>query len=108
MRRVREGQRKPRLPLNRMNRMGEKTAARLTVRETEVAVWLGRGVEPVEIARRMGISYHTVRTHIVHARERAGARTSAQLAVMVAVQRERDRVRLRSASFGATSAPLVQ
>jgi DNA-binding NarL/FixJ family response regulator len=39
-------------------------ATGLTERESEVLLWLGRGLDPQTIARRLGISVHTCRGHV--------------------------------------------
>lgn len=71
----------------------DRRTARLTRRQTEVAVLLGRGLQLREIGERLGIARNTVCVHLKRALAATGARNSPQLAAMVAVQRERDRDR---------------
>lgn len=56
----------------------------LTQREREVARLLGQGMRPTQIARELHVSHSTVKTHIAHVRDKAGADSTLQLAVMVA------------------------
>jgi DNA-binding CsgD family transcriptional regulator len=51
----------------------------ITKREKEVVEWLIRGLILKEIADKLGISKRTVVAHIINARARIGARTTAQL-----------------------------
>lgn len=56
---------------------------RLTPRERRVLSLVARGLSSTQIARELGVSVSTVRTHVEHARGRLGATTRAQ-AVLVA------------------------
>lgn len=69
---------------------GSVTAIKLTVRQTQVAILIGRGYSYAQIARELGLAVNTVRHHLVQARAAAGVRTSAQLAVMVALLRGKE------------------
>jgi DNA-binding CsgD family transcriptional regulator len=60
-------------------------AARLTPREREVLALVAEGLTTAEIARLLGLSFPTVRTHVEHAREKLGAKTRSE-AVSVATQ----------------------
>jgi DNA-binding CsgD family transcriptional regulator len=54
----------------------------LTEREARVVEELARGRRPKQIALDWGVSLATVRTHIRHAKRKAGARTLPELAAM--------------------------
>ncbi len=58
----------------------------LTPRERQVLELLAAGLETHQIARRLGISSHTLRTHIAKAMDKLGARTRPQ-AVAEALRR---------------------
>lgn len=58
---------------------------KLSPRETEIAALLSRGKSQKEIAHILGISYHTVRTHVKNARRRTESDTSIQLAIKYVV-----------------------
>ena len=64
-------------------------AAKLTVVETQIAILVGRGHTAKEVGDTLGLKEQSVRDRLRRARGNAGARTSAQLAVMVALARER-------------------
>lgn len=64
--------------------MARRSAVTLTPRELEVANDLARGFTPKEIAGRHDISIWTVRQHIERARVKLGARTTAELAGLLA------------------------
>ncbi|MBB2936488.1 DNA-binding NarL/FixJ family response regulator [Amycolatopsis bartoniae] len=53
----------------------------LTEREREVVGWVATGRSNAEIARRLGVSSETVRTHVSRAKLKLGARDRAQLVV---------------------------
>jgi DNA-binding CsgD family transcriptional regulator len=53
--------------------------ARLTKREREIVVLLGRGLRDKAIASQLGLSVHTVRNHIANARRCVGAANRAHL-----------------------------
>jgi DNA-binding CsgD family transcriptional regulator len=57
-------------------------SARLTAAERRVVEGLASGSAPKELAHRWGVSLATVRTHIMHAKRKTGARTLSQLAAM--------------------------
>lgn len=50
----------------------------LTAREREVLALVAQGLTNARIARRLGLSAATVRTHLEHIRTKLGARTRAQ------------------------------
>lgn len=54
--------------------------ARLSQRQREIVVRLAAGETQKSIARRLGISYSTVRNHLRQARERTDCQTSLELA----------------------------
>ena len=56
----------------------------LSPAELRVVEGLAGGNAPKEIAHRLGVSLPTVRTHIKHAKRKAGARTLRELAAMAA------------------------
>ena len=49
----------------------------LTARERDVVVLLAKGCSYAEIARRLGISLHTVTTHIKNCYRKLGVRSAA-------------------------------
>ncbi|UWZ84664.1 helix-turn-helix domain-containing protein [Occallatibacter riparius] len=63
----------------------------LTPRQAEIVVLLCRGFEYKEIAAELGISHQVVRNYMANAVRRSGARTATQLAVWVALARERNK-----------------
>ncbi|MFI6483632.1 response regulator [Nonomuraea sp. NPDC050663] len=64
---------------------GRGVAARLSEREREVLVAIGRGLSNVEIARALALSPSTVKNHITSVFAKVGARDRAQ-AVIVAYE----------------------
>ena len=52
-------------------------AAMLTARERDVLLLLAHGCTYGEIAERLGISAHTVDTHVKHCYRKLGARSAA-------------------------------
>lgn len=50
----------------------------LTPREREVLALVARGLTSHRIAKRLGVSLATVRTHVEHARSKLGARSRSQ------------------------------
>jgi DNA-binding CsgD family transcriptional regulator len=52
----------------------------LTIREYEVATWMGRRCKPAEIAQRLGISWGTVMMHQNSIRKTLGGLTNAEIA----------------------------
>lgn len=50
----------------------------LTPRQTECLTWLATGLNPQEIADKIGLSYHTVKMHLDTAKERLKATTRIQ------------------------------
>ena len=59
---------------------------RLSERQLQVASLLALGFTQDEIAGLLGIKPTTVRTHMVHARQKLGVHTTAALAAQVAVR----------------------
>lgn len=53
-------------------------AISLTPRQQECLTWLACGLNPQQIAEKIGISHHTVKMHIDSAKERLGATTRIQ------------------------------
>jgi DNA-binding CsgD family transcriptional regulator len=75
-------------------RSGEKnrirrTSARLSPREAEIADLAAQGLADKEIARRLGVTFATVRTHLDNAFSKLGVRNRTQL---VSVMRDCDRL----------------
>lgn len=64
---------------------GAQRASVLTKREREVVTLIAMGLETDEIARELGVSPETVRTHVRNALAKLGAHTRAQLVAMVLV-----------------------
>ena len=58
--------------------------AQLTPREREIVSLLMQGRKHGEIARELCIERSTLKTHLRHARDKAGARTTVELAAKVA------------------------
>lgn len=50
----------------------------LTPREVEVLALIADGLTTRRIARRLGVSFATARTHVEHVRDKLGARTRAE------------------------------
>jgi DNA-binding CsgD family transcriptional regulator len=63
----------------------------LTQAEERVANALAAGLTYAEIAERLGLSYHTVHTHIKAIHRKAGVRTNARFLALIAHWKE-DRV----------------
>jgi DNA-binding CsgD family transcriptional regulator len=59
-------------------------SARLTDAERRVVEGLASGSAPKQLAHHWGLSLATVRTHIMHAKRKTGARTLTELAAMAA------------------------
>lgn len=57
---------------------------RLTTTERRVVEGLASGNAPKQLAHQWGVSLATVRTHIMHAKRKTGARTLSELAAMTA------------------------
>ncbi len=55
----------------------------LTRRETEIALWLCRGLAIKEISAELAISIHTVRDHIKAVYDKAGVRSRAELMALL-------------------------
>ncbi|MGH2450730.1 MAG: response regulator transcription factor [Candidatus Limnocylindria bacterium] len=51
----------------------------LTVRESEVLSLLAEGLEPVDVAHRLGIGARTVGTHVEHIMDKLGAHSRGQM-----------------------------
>ena len=64
----------------RQQRVGFAAAddAALTPREVEVLTWVGAGLSNKEVARRLGISAHTVKFHMEAAFRKLGAASRAE------------------------------
>lgn len=60
-------------------RGGRETCRRLTERQLQCTLLVGRGLSEAEIARRLGISYETVKRHLKEARLAYGVAKSVQL-----------------------------
>lgn len=58
----------------------------LTQREKEVVTLLAQGQRQVDIARALCVSPRTVEAHVRNAKEKAGARTTTELAVRAALE----------------------
>jgi DNA-binding CsgD family transcriptional regulator len=54
-----------------------------TKTEAEVAVALVEGLSYCEIAEKLGISYHTVHTHVKAIHTKAGVATTGQLTALI-------------------------
>src|SRR5690242_13975425 len=54
----------------------------LTPREQEAVFGVARGLEIKEIARSMGIGYHTAKMHIHSAKAKLGARNQLEVAIL--------------------------
>lgn len=59
------------------------TADQLTRREREIVEALGRGLSDKDIAREIGVSVETLRTHIRNAKRSLGASTRSQLVAII-------------------------
>ncbi|MGW7355157.1 response regulator transcription factor [Streptomyces sp. NPDC054802] len=59
----------------------------LTSRQTRVVLELARGGQIPEVAERLHLSFHTVKTHLSHARRRTGASTNTQLIALAFANR---------------------
>jgi DNA-binding CsgD family transcriptional regulator len=55
----------------------------LSPRQARVAVLLASGKTYKEIAEELGITFHTVNTHVKAVLERTGAKTSRRLAALI-------------------------
>jgi DNA-binding CsgD family transcriptional regulator len=56
----------------------------LTPREVEVAMLAATGLQTKQVARRLGISFHTARHHMERAYAKLGVRNRASLVITVA------------------------
>ena len=56
----------------------------LSIRQRQLLVGIASGHGHKEIAKGLGLSFCTVKAHLVHARAKMGARTSAEAAVKAA------------------------
>ncbi len=56
----------------------------LTPREAQVALCLSEGLSYAEIAERLGVSYHTICSHVKSILHKTGAGSSRKLVAMVA------------------------
>jgi DNA-binding NarL/FixJ family response regulator len=62
------------------------TRRRLTPHEQEIALLIGAGLKDIVIARRLGLSSSTVRTHLCSMRFRLGLSSRAALVAWVAAR----------------------
>ncbi len=74
-------------------RAGPVMGAPLTARQARIALSLARGRTQKEVAAEIGVNKTTIVRNLAIARRKAGARTTPQLVAMVALARERDRLR---------------
>jgi len=58
---------------------------RLTNRQTQIALLLGRGLSPAEVGEKLKLHRNTVYHYLHHGCRRTGAKTNMQLVAMVAV-----------------------
>ena len=67
------------LPRRTFRALGEEAAPLLTSRELEILALLGDGLSNKELARRLGISGHTVKFHVesLYRKLAAGSRAEA-------------------------------
>jgi len=65
------------------------TSVGLSARQEQVLGGVARGLQTKEIARELGISEGTVKTHLARACERLGARTRAQAVARYVARRRR-------------------
>lgn len=66
-------------PLSRPPRAVKDDAERLTVRESEIAACVGRGLSSKRIGHQLGISEHTVRKHRENIARKLQLRSAAEL-----------------------------
>ena len=78
MTRIRTGPAKSRPGEKRGGEAGAGTRLNLTLRETDVLRLLSRGFTYSEIANKLGISVHTVTSHIKKSYRRLGAHSAAE------------------------------
>jgi DNA-binding CsgD family transcriptional regulator len=57
---------------------GRRSASLISLREQEILSWVARGLTNDEIARRLWLSPHTVRTHLENVYRKLGVRTRTQ------------------------------
>lgn len=62
--------------------------AQLTDRERDIVLLLMQGKQPKDITSSLCIERSTMRTHLRHARDKAGARTTIELVAKVAKEIE--------------------
>lgn len=62
----------------------------LTKREAQIAARLADGLSYSEIARELGVSYHTVNTHVKAIYRKAGVASRARLAALMFKRRRTD------------------
>jgi DNA-binding CsgD family transcriptional regulator len=66
---------------------GEEDAlSRLTPRELEIALWVAAGQEMKTVARRLRISFHTVRVHIGRIYAKLNLHKQTELAVLISTR----------------------
>lgn len=53
--------------------------ANLTPRETEIILWLHKGLSCIDVARKLSLSYHTARTHVRNIYKKLGISSSREL-----------------------------
>jgi len=64
--------------------VGLAASVEFTPKELEVLFYMVQGKSIGEIAERMGVDYSTTRTHINHLKDKTGAKTNSELAVLAA------------------------
>jgi len=64
--------------------VGLAASVEFTPKELEVLFHMVQGKSIGEIAERMGVDYSTTRTHINHLKDKTGAKTNSELAVLAA------------------------
>jgi RNA polymerase sigma factor (sigma-70 family) len=67
----------------------ESILSKITSRQSQIVVLYGQGKSYHEIALTLGISRHTVDTHLRRAKERTGCNSRVQMACKVAVAMEK-------------------
>lgn len=94
MARIRAGATKSRPGEKRGGESAAGALSSLTVREIDVLQLLSRGYTYVEIGKRLGISLHTVTTHIKKSYRKLGAHSAAEAVTRAAELQLLDRVKI--------------